>query len=231
MIDDDRNIVSGPPRRWRWSWPRARARDLDLDLGTGPRRTAGIVDVAPRSRPAQGKTRPARASRRPPRFDLQQAPLAVPWKRWPATAVILAALFFHAAPHLALIGSALSAEDARLLIYEGVHLIPWIGELEPERWLAPAASAWLWQPIAVVAAAALIRFVALSMAGRYPLGAVWVAVLALAVDGVSWLHRGLSLWGVAYTPAEGEALLTLLKVEGGALVILLFLFSRRRAKA
>ncbi len=230
MVDDDRNIVSGPPR---WRWPLSRARDLHL--GSAPRRTAGIVDAgagaAPRNRPAPAKTRPTKASRRPPRFDLQRAPLAVPWKRWPATTVILAALLFHALPHLALIGSALSAEDARALIRESVGLVPVIGAFEPERWLAPAASAWLWQPIAVVAAAALIRFVALSMAGRYPLGAIWVAFLALLVDGGSWLYRGLSLWGTAYTPAEGEALLTLLKVEGGALVVLLFLFGRRRARA
>ena len=49
--------------------------------------------------------------------------------------------------------------------------------------------------------------------------------MALAIDTATWVFVGTKLSGVAFSPEEGAALVTLLKVEGGVLLGLFFLLA------
>lgn len=64
---------------------------------------------------------------------------------------------------------------------------------------------------------------ALDTAVRDPIGKIRMAATALAIDTAAWVFVGMSLSGVAFSPEEGAALVTLLKVEGGVLLSLFFL--------
>ncbi len=79
--------------------------------------------------------------------------------------------------------------------------------------------------------AGFLRLVAINSAGRNPVGALWIAAVALAIDTATWLSVGLKLGGQAYSPAEAAALITLLKIEGMVLLglfLILSLLGRRR---
>lgn len=66
----------------------------------------------------------------------------------------------------------------------------------------------------------------MNRADRDPIGAIWIAATALVLDLITWLSIGLKRWGSAYSPAEGAALITLLKVEGAVLLGLFFLLAQ-----
>lgn len=220
MNDDRNSIVQGPPK-FRWPW----ARGSDLDIGASPRGPHGDSTVAKAAR-----TPPA-ARRRLPRLadgPRMSAP-SVQVRSLPVQVVVLVALVYH------LLGPGaafLTGGDigARGLLTLADSLIPPIFGFDVSRWLIPGAAAWMWQPLLAVGGAALLRLTALNTAGRDPLGAIWIAVAAAIVDLATWLFVGLKLWGTAFTPEEGQALITLLKVEGGTLLALFFILAPRGKK-
>lgn len=71
------------------------------------------------------------------------------------------------------------------------------------------------------------RLVALDTAGRDPVGGIWMAATALAIDTAARVFVGIRLSGAAFSPEEGAALVTLLKVEAGVLLGLFFLLAPR----
>lgn len=93
--------------------------------------------------------------------------------------------------------------------------------------LARAVEAWAWQPLAVTAIGILLRLWALRTASRDPIQAIWIAVLALVLDLVTWLTIGLK---TAHDPDQAHALILLLKVEGGLLLGLFGLIAPRGAR-
>jgi hypothetical protein len=137
----------------------------------------------------------------------------------------MAAFVFHALPHAAQSIAGLSPNAVRGLLAAMGGFIPVFEDFDAARWLVPAASAWLWQPFFAVLLAGLLRIAALNTAKRAPLAAIWAAAAALLVDAATWMFVGLRLWGDAYSAAEGEALIALLKVEAGALLVLFFLLA------
>lgn len=213
--DDSDGIVSRPPR---WQWPWGHPRDVRID--SGPRVENSSVE-APEAPRFPGFRRPT-----PPRFQRLsgQAGAPAPWKRFLVTVVLLAACLFHALPHVARMGGLVSAADARGLLVSLADYIPIVGDFDAAQWLVPAASGWLWQPLAAAFGAVVVRLVALNIAWRDPTGAIWIGFVALIIDTATWLFMGLKLQG-AYSPAEAAALVTLLKVEGGALLVLFILLA------
>lgn len=213
--DDPNSIVSGPPK-WRWPWGRA----PDVAIGAQTRVSNSSVE-APEPARLPGFKRSTL-----PRFKrlYGQAGAPAPWKRFLVTVVLLAACLFHALPHVARMGGLVNADDARGLLVSLADYIPIVGGFDAAQWLVPAASGWLWQPFAAAFGAVVLRLVALNVAGRDPIGAIWIGVVALIVDTATWLFMGMKLQG-AYTPAEAAALVTLLEVEAGALLVLFFILA------
>jgi hypothetical protein len=96
--------------------------------------------------------------------------------------------------------------------------------------VAQAVQAWSWQPLAVTGIGVAVRLWALRTASRDPIQAIWIAVLALGLDLITWLTLGLKAGGGAYTPDQAQALILLLKVEGGLLLGLFGLIAPRGAR-
>ncbi len=217
MQRDNRNpIVEGPPRfRWPWSG------GTDLEIGSRPIPGFGDSTV---DRPARAASiRQARVRR-----ALQPAtagpPAASGLRALPVQAVILVALAYHLlGPAAALLTGSDTGARGLLSLVEMV--MPTFGALDPARWLVPGAAAWMWQPLLAVGGAAFLRLTALRTARRDPLGAIWIAAAAAAVDTATWIFMGVKLTGTAFTGEEAEALVTLLKIEGGALLVLFFILA------
>lgn len=220
MADDRRNnsIVSGP-ERFRWPWARAQ----DVNIGSATRTQNSTVNLGSEARAESSTVDNGRASGMP-RFKahvpgLGRLPrVAAPagWRRLLVLIVVLPALIFHIAPQIhRLIGE----EDARGLLAWLYGSLPMIDGFEAARWLTPATAAWMWQPIAAAGGAALLRLVALNAARREPIGALWIAFVALLIDASTWLFMGLKLQGQAFDADQAAALITLLKVEAGALFV------------
>ncbi len=222
-VNDHRpNIVEGPPR-FRWPW----SRGTDLDIGS---------QAAPRGGSALGDSTVSKSAQVPHaerariRRALQPAtigPSATAGLRaLPVQAVVLVALAYHLlGPGAAFLTG--SDAGARGLLSLVDTVMPTVGEFDPARWLIPGAAAWMWQPLLAVGGAALLRLTALNAAQRDPLSAIWIAAAATAVDTATWLFMGLKLAGTTFTPEEAAALVTLLKVEGGALLVLFFVLAPR----
>jgi len=213
--DDSDGIVSRPPR-WQWPWERPR----EVRIGSGPRIENSSVE-APELTRLPGFKRPTL-----PRFQRLYGQTGAPaaWKRFLVTVVLLAACLFHALPHVARMGGLVSADDARGLLVSLADYIPIVGGFDAAQWLVPAASGWLWQPLVAAFGAVVLRLVALNVAARDPMGAIWIAFVALIIDTATWLFMGLKLQG-AYSAAEAAALIAMLKVEGFALLALFFLLA------
>lgn len=247
MTKDHRNndIVS---RGGGFSWPWSRAQDVDIgsgsrtenstvNLGSSARVQNSTVNLGSTDRignsTVDGESSAAsrRAERRRVGADQSdQASGSAGWRGLVVTVFILAALVFHALPHAAQSIGGLSPNGVRGLLALIGGFLPVIGDFDAARSLVPAASAWLWQPLVAVLGAGLLRIIALNTAKREPLSAVWIAAAALLVDAATWMFMGLKLWGEAYSAAEGEALITLLKVEAGALLVLFFVIAPTRRK-
>lgn len=206
-------LFSGPPR-WRWPWGRGQ----DINIGSQTRTPNSSAEAAKPMRLPGPKlsTRPG----------LQQlyGETGKP-SGWKVALVRLAvglAILYHLAPQL---GRVTGPPTAR-------SLLTWLGEQMPRlpdtdvgRWFSLGASGWFWQPFVAAAGAMLLRLVAYNTARRDPLGAIWIAAAALAVDAATWVFVGLKLSGTAWSPAEGDALTTLLKVEGAVLFTLFCLLA------
>lgn len=213
-------IVSGP-EKWRWPWSRAqdvnigsatRTQNSTVNLGSGARSENSTVDNA---RPA-GMPRFKGRINLPSVARLQGGAAPAGWKRLLVTVVVLPALLFHIAPQIALL---IGPDDAREFLAWLFGRLPVIDDFDAARWLTPAAAAWMWQPIVAAGGAGLLRLVALNTAKREPVGALWIAFLALVIDAATWLFMGLKLQGQAFDAAQAAALVTLLKVEAAALFV------------
>ena len=97
--------------------------------------------------------------------------------------------------------------------------------MELGHWFALGASAWFWQPLIPAFGADVLRLVALNTVRRDPIGAIWIAATALAIDAATWLFVGMRLADASYSPVESAALVTLLKVEGAPLLALFCLLA------
>jgi len=231
MRDDHPNnsIVSGPPK-WRWPWDRARDVDVGspspnrIDLG-GARPALGTSPAAATTTPAAPTVPAAKTpgKARMPRVNpasVGSGPAA--WKQLLATAIILVALIYHAAPQVArLVGT----DEARMFLTWLAGRIPTLGEFDAGRWFGPAAAAWMWQPVVAAGGAGLLRLLALNTARREPVGALWLAFFAFIIDAATWVFMGLKLQGLAFDGAEAHALITLLKVEGAVLLVAFFVLA------
>ena len=241
-MSDHRNsdIVSKGGGGIRWPWDRAQ----DVNIGSGSRTENSTVNLGSPARvqnstvnagaaervenstvEAESSGGARRAERRRTRALRSDARADGGWRGFVVRVVVMAALLFHAFPYGAQAIGELSPDAVRGLLALIGSALPQIGDFDAARWLVPAASAWLWQPFAAVLGAGLLRAIALNTARRDPLSAIWIAAAALAVDAATWLFVGMRLWGEAYSAAEGEALITLLKVEAGALLVLFFLLA------
>ncbi len=218
MDDRGNNIVEGPPK---WRWPLG-GRPSDLQIGSHGGSPAGdsTVDRPEPARKPGLKVKPQAAGR----IRLAGARPAQ-WKTLAVTVLVGAAFFFHALPQLVRMGGLVGIVDARGMIVDMLGVIPIVGGVDVVQTLVPAISGWLWQPLVVAFGAAVLRLVAISTARRDPLSALWIAGAALLVDLGTWLFMGLKLSGVAFTEVEGEALMTMLRVEGAALLILFFILA------
>lgn len=140
------------------------------------------------------------------------------WKPWVIGPVVLAVTLFHVAPQLAdWIGEPRA-------VLAGLKVLPF-GET-----LSAAAAGWLWEPLWVSLGAMALRLRALQRMFRDPPQAVMMALIAGLFEGAFWIFMGLKQTG-AYSPAEASALILMLKIEGGAILGLFFLFAptgRRR---
>ena len=236
-MSDHRNsdIVSkGGGFRWPWDGAQdvnigsgARTENSTVNLGSPARVENSTVDAEPSGRTRRSERRRQRATR------LYEPSGATGWRGFAVTLVVMAAFVFHAFPHAGRLGGTVSPNEVRGFLVAVGSFLPVIGDVDLARWLVPAASAWLWQPFAAAIGAGLLRMVALNTVQRDPLAAIWIAAAALLVDAATWLFMGLKLWGDAYSDIEGEALITLLKLEAGALLALFLLLSstrRRRAR-
>jgi hypothetical protein len=243
MSDNHRtnSIVSKGGGGIRWPWRRAQ----DVDIGSGSRTQNSTVNQGSTARiqnstvnlgstdrvgnstvdaePSGGSRRAARRLARAARPYGATSPAG--WRSFLATVIVLAAFAFHAIPHAARLGGTVSPNEVRGFLVAVASYLPVIGEFDVARWLVPAASAWLWQPFIAAIGAGILRLVALNTARRDPLAAIWIAFAALAIDAATWLFVGLKLWGVAYSPVEGAALITLLKVEGAVLMLTFFILA------
>lgn len=239
--DRNKDIVSRGGGGFRWPWDggkdvnigsgsrienstvnlgaSARVQNSTVNLGSTARVGNSTVDAEP-----SGRTR--RADRRREQAEQPDGDAGVVgWKSFIVTAVVMAALVFHALPHVGRFGGLSPVEMRAFLAMVGAY-IPLIGDFDAARWLVPAVAGWMWQPLAAGIGAGILRLVALNAAKRNPLSAIWIAAAALAIDAATWLLVGLTLWGAAFSAAEGEAVIALLKVEAAALVVLLFLLRR-----
>ncbi len=243
MAGEHRNsdIVSKGGGGIRWPWDSAR----DVNIGSGARTENSTVNLGSSARVqnstvnlgstervenstvgAESSGRSRRAERRRARaVPSDEAPAGAGWRGFLVTVVVMAALVFHALPHVAQSIGGLSPGAVRGLLAALGGALPQIGDFDAARWLLPAAAAWLWQPFVAGLGAGVLRLIALNAAKRNPLSAIWIAAAALAIDAATWVFVGLRLWGDAYSAAEGEALITLLKVEAGALLVLFFLLA------
>lgn len=248
MTNDHRNndIVSKGGGGFRWPWERAQ----DVNIGSGARTENSTVNLGSAARvqnstvnlgstarvenstvDAEPSGRSRRAERRRKRATgLYQSSGAASWQGLVVTAVVMAAFVFHAIPHAARMGGTVSPTEVRGFLVSVGSFLPVIGDFDLARWLVPAASAWLWQPFAAVIGAGVLRMVSMNTAQRDPRAAIWIAGAALLVDAATWMFMGLKLWGAAYSAVEGEALVALLKVEAGALLVMLFLLRPGRGK-
>ncbi len=242
-MSDHRNndIVSRGGGGFRWPWERvqdvnigsgARTENSTVNLGSPARVQNSTVNLGSTAR-VENSTVDAESSGRSRRAELRRkratrlAPSsgAADWRGLLVTAVVMAAFVFHAVPHAARMGGTVSPDEVRGFLVSVGSFLPVIGDFDPARWLVPAASAWLWQPFAAVIGAGVLRMVSMNTAQRDARAAIWIAGAALLVDAATWLFMGLKLWGAAYSPVEGEALITLLKVEAGALLVVFFLLA------
>jgi hypothetical protein len=234
-------IVSKGGGGIRWPWDSAR----DVNIGSGSRTENSTVNLGSPARvqnssvntgstdrvenstvgggSSAGSRRAEQRRARHARSD--EAPESTGWRGFLVTVVVMAAFVFHALPHAAQSIAGLSPNAVRGLLAAMGGVIPVFEDFDAARWLVPAASAWLWQPFFAVLLAGLLRIAALNTAKRAPLAAIWAAAAALLVDAATWMFVGLRLWGEAYSAAEGEALIALLKVEAGALLVLFFLLA------
>ena len=247
MSDHKNNdIVSKGGGGLRWPWDGAQ----DVNIGSGSRTENSTVNLGSAARVQnstvnQGSTdrvenstvgaessgRSRRAERRRRRgAQTDPASEGGGWRSFFVTLVVTAALVFHALPHAAQSIAGLSPGAVRGLLGVIGGALPQVGDFDAARWLVPAASAWLWQPLVAVLGAGVLRVIALNAARRNPLSAIWIAAAALLIDAATWLFVGLRLWGDAYSAVEGEALVTLLKVEAGVLLALFFLLGPTRKR-
>ncbi len=213
-----------------FSWPWTRAQDVNIgsgartenstvNLGSMARVENSTVDAAPSGRARRADRRREQAT------ELDGDSGVAGWKSFIVTAVVLAAMVFHALPHVGQFAGFSPVEMRAFLALVGGN-IPAVGDFDAARWLVPAVAGWMWQPLAAGIGAGLLRLVALNAAKTNPLSAIWIAAAALAVDAATWLFVGLTLWGAAFSAIEGEAVITLLKVEAGALLVLFVLLRR-----
>lgn len=216
MDDKRNNIVDGPPK---FSWPWKRGTDLDIGSRGGSLFGDSTVDQPARA-PKVQRARARRATQ-----PATTSSSAAPWyKALPVQIVLFLALAYHLlGPGAALLTS--SDVDARGLLTLVDTLLPSIAGFDVSRWVIPGAAAWMWQPILPFVAATVIRMTALNTAQRDPLSAIWIGVFAAAIDTVTWLFIGLKLTGIQFSAEEADALITLLKVEGGALLVLFFILA------
>lgn len=237
MADDrkDNSIVSGP-EPFRWPWQRA----TDLEIGVKARQVPppshSLGGDSTVGKPGATKARAANAKAAfkahvaaAEKLDAPAAAAVAGARAWPVQFVVFVALIYHLlGPGAAFItNDDLGARGLLTLVDSG---LPDILGVDVGRWLAPGAAAWMWQPLIAVGGAALLRLTALNTAQKDPLGAIWIAAAAIAVDTATWLFVGLKLWGTAFTAEEANALITLLKVEGGALLVLFFILAPRGKK-
>lgn len=247
MANDHRNndIVS-KGGGFRWPWDRAqdvnigsgartenstvnlgspaRVQNSTVNLGATDRVENSTVDAEPSGRSRRAERRRKRATRP------YQSSGATGLRSLAVTVVVMAAFVFHAFPHAGRMGGTVSPNEVRGFLVAVGSFLPVIGDVDLARWLVPAASAWLWQPFAAAIGAGVLRMVSLNTAQRDPLAAIWIAGAALLIDAATWLFMGLKLWGEAYSAVEGEALITLLKIEAGVLLALFFLLAPTRKK-
>lgn len=202
----------------------ARVQNSTVNLGSTARVENSTVDAEPSGRSRRAERRRKRATR------LYRSSGAAGWQGLVVTVVVMAAFAFHAIPHAARMGGTVSPDEVRGFLVSVGSFLPVVGDFDPARWLVPAASAWLWQPFAAVIGAGVLRMVSMNTAQRDPRAAIWIAGAALLVDAATWMFMGLKLWGAAYSAVEGEALVALLKVEAGALLVMLFLLRPGRGK-
>lgn len=192
-------LISGPPT-WRWPWSRGR----DVEIGVrAPRPTVAI------EAPTPGKLKAPRQQQ-----IGVEAPGPAGWKVFLVRLALGAAVLYHLAPQ---IGRVVGPDNARsLLTFLGERMPP-VLDVDIGRWFALGAAGWLWQPFLAGMAGVILRIVAYNAARRNPQGAIWIAATALAIDAATWVFMGLKLSGDAWSPAEGAALTTLLKVEAAVL--------------
>lgn len=222
MNNDRDPLISGPPK---FGWPWAPARDVNI--GDGLRAPSNALD-----QPA-GFHLPGGGTRTLPRLQRLYGESGRPagWKVLLARLVVWAALAYHLLPAAAQWAArlGLSQDPREVLILVGGWL-PTVAGVDLQGLVVPAAGAWLWQPTTAAVSAALLRLVAVNTAARDPVGAVWMAAIALGVDLATWVFMGMGLQGQAFSPAEAAALVTLFKVEGAALLLLMAVFSSRRLR-
>lgn len=206
-------LISGP-ERWRWPWSRAR----DVNIGSQTRTPSSSVEAAEPMR------LPGLKPSTRPRFQhlYGETGKAAGWKVLLVRLAVGLAILYHLAPQLGRVTGTTTARS--LLTFLGEQM-PRVMDIDVGRWFSLGASGWFWQPFLAAAGAALMRLVAYNTARRDPLGAIWIAAAALAVDAATWIFVGLKLSGTAWSPAEGAALTTLLKVEGAVLLGLFFLMA------
>lgn len=214
MPPDDRRdpLISGPPK-FRWPWDRAK----DVDIGDRNRVSSDSID-RPAGFSIPGFKAPAGVGFG--RRGGTGAPAG--WKIILVRLAVIGAVAYHAAPALAW---ATGPVGGRQLLDIFGRLIPDVAGVDVGYWYATGGAAWFWQPGLVIVGALLLRLAAFNSASRDPVGAIWIAATALVLDLITWLAIGLKLWGTAYSPAEGAALITLLKVEGAALLGLFFILA------
>lgn len=192
-------LISGPPT-WRWPWSRAR----DVEIGTHvPRPT---VSVEAPAAAAPGAPRPQQIG--------VEAPGPAGWKVLLVRLALGAAVLYHLAPQ---IGRVVGPGNARRLLTVLGEQMPLVMDVDVGRWFALGAAGWLWQPFLAGMAGVFLRVAAYNTARRHPQGAIWIAAAALIIDAATWVFMGLKLSGDAWSPAEGAAVTTLLKVEATVL--------------
>lgn len=216
MPPNDRRdpLISGPPK-WRWPWDNGR----DVNIGEGARAPSDSIDQ-PAGFRMPGFKAPAGVGFR--RSGQTGAPAG--WRVMLVRLAIIAAIAYHAAAGLAWITGP---EDARRILAVLGKLIPHIMGIDVGHWYAIGGAAWLWQPKIALIGAFALRVVAFNAARRDPIGGIWMAATALAIDAATWVFVGTNLSGVAFSPEEGAALITLLKVEAGVLLALFFILAAR----
>lgn len=212
MNSDRDPLISGPPK-FKWPWDRAK----DVNIGEGARAPSDSIDQPAGFRMPAFKTPAGVGFRRPGQTD---APAG--WRVLLVRLAIIAAIAYHGAAGLAWITGP---DDARGILTFLGNLIPDIAGIDVGHWYALGGAAWLWQPKTALVGAFALRLVAFNTARRDPVGGIWMAATALAIDTATWVFVGMKLSGVAFSPEEGAALVTLLKVEGGVLLALFFLLA------